>query len=218
MSHELRTPLNAIGGYTQLLEMGVHGPVTDDQRTALNRIARAQVHLLRLINDVLNLSRIEAGRVDYRISDVSLADMVTTVLPLVEPQLAAKGIKSRMVLDETPIVRTDREKLEQITLNLLTNATKFTPAGGSITVRVRNDPDLVRRVCLDIEDTGIGIPPEKQAEIFEPFVQVHSDRRIEGSGLGLAISRELARGMEADLTVKSVPGEGSVFTVLLPLG
>ena len=218
MSHELRTPLNAIGGYTQLLEMGVHGPVTDDQLTALGRISRAQVHLLRLINDVLNLSRIEAGRVDYKITDVPLADVVTTVLPMVEPQLAAKGVTSHMILDETPIVRADREKLEQITLNLLTNATKFTPSGGRVTVRVRYDPVIDGRVCLDVEDTGIGISTEKQAEIFEPFVQVHADRRVEGSGLGLAISRELARGMEADLTVKSVPGEGSVFTVLLPLG
>ncbi|HJP59698.1 MAG TPA: ATP-binding protein [Gemmatimonadaceae bacterium] len=218
MSHELRTPLNAIGGYTQLLEMGVHGPVTEDQLTALDRIRRAQVHLLRLINDVLNLSRIEAGRVDYKITDVPLADVVTTVLPMVEPQLAAKGVASRMVLDGEPIVRADREKLEQITLNLLTNATKFTPAGGSVTVRVRNDTATERKVCLDVEDTGVGISPEKQAEIFEPFVQVHADRRSEGSGLGLAISRELARGMDSDLTVKSVPGQGSVFTVVLPLG
>ena len=218
MSHELRTPLNAIGGYTQLLEMGVHGPVTEEQLTALGRISRAQLHLLRLINDVLNLSRIEAGRVDYKITAVPLADVVTTVLPMVEPQLAAKGVTSHMVLDERPVVRADREKLEQITLNLLTNATKFTPAGGRVTVRVRHDPVIERRVCLDVEDTGVGISPDKQAEIFEPFVQVNADSRTEGSGLGLAISRELARGMDAELTVKSVPGEGSVFTVLLPVG
>lgn len=217
MSHELRTPLNAIGGYTQLIEMGVHGPVTEEQRTALDRIGRSQLHLLRLINDVLNLSRIEAGRVDYRIVDVPLAEVVRTVLPMVEPQLAAKGIISRTVLDQAPVVHSDREKLEQITLNLLTNAAKFTPAGGSVTVRVRSDSSAERRVCLDVEDSGIGIPPEMQAEIFEPFVQVSADNRAEGSGLGLAISRELARGMDADLTVKSVPGQGSVFTVLLPL-
>ena len=216
MSHELRTPLNAIGGYTQLIEMGVHGPVTEEQRTALGRIGRSQLHLLRLINDVLNLSRIEAGRLDYRIVDVPLAEVVRTVLPMVEPQLAAKGITSRMVLDQAPVVRSDREKLEQITLNLLTNAAKFTPAGGNVTVRVRGDASVDRWVCLDVEDTGIGIPPEMQTEIFEPFVQVSADNRAEGSGLGLAISRELARGMDADLTVKSVPGQGSVFTVLLP--
>ena len=217
MSHELRTPLNAIGGYTQLIEMGVHGPLTEEQRIALDRIRRAQMHLLRLINDVLNLSRIEAGRVDYRIVEVPLVEVVKTVLPMVEPQLTAKAITSRTVLDEEPVVRADREKLEQITLNLLNNAAKFTPESGSITVRVRNDPTDKRRVLLDIEDTGIGIPPEMQKDIFEPFVQAHTDRRKEGSGLGLAISRELARGMDADLTVQSVPGEGSTFTVLLPL-
>jgi PAS domain S-box-containing protein len=218
MSHELRTPLNAIGGYTQLIEMGVHGPVTEEQRTALDRIRRSQQHLLRLINDVLNLSRIEAGRVEYSIVEVPLAEVVRTVLPMVEPQLAAKGITSRTVLDQAPVVRADREKLEQITLNLLTNAAKFTPAGGSVTVRVRSDAGLEHKVCLDVEDTGIGIPPEMQAEIFEPFIQVSADNRSEGSGLGLAISRELARGMDADLTVRSITGQGSVFTVLLPLG
>ena len=217
MSHELRTPLNAIGGYTQLIEMGVHGPLTDDQRTALDRISRSQKHLLRLINDVLSLSRIEAGRIDYRITDVSVDEVVKTVLPMVEPQLAAKKITSRTVVDEVPTVRADREKLEQITLNLLTNAAKFTPPGGTVTARIRNDP-AERRVCLDVEDTGIGISAEMQKDIFEPFVQAQTDNRKEGSGLGLAISRELARGMDADLTVKSVPGQGSVFTVLLPAG
>ena len=217
MSHELRTPLNAIGGYTQLIEMGVHGPLTEEQRIALDRIRRAQMHLLRLINDVLNLARIEAGRVEYKIAEVPLVEVVKTVLPLVEPQMAAKAITPRTVLDQEPLVRADREKLEQITLNLLTNAAKFTPESGSITVRVRNDPTDHRRVLLDIEDTGIGISPEMQKDIFEPFVQAHTDRRKEGSGLGLAISRELARGMDADLTVQSVPGEGSTFTVLLPL-
>ena len=217
MSHELRTPLNAIGGYTQLIEMGVHGPFTEGQKTALDRIARSQKHLLRLINDVLNLSRIEAGRVDYRITDVPLAEVVKTVLPMVEPQLAAKQITSSTVVDQEPIVRADREKLEQITLNLLTNAAKFTPESGSITVRVRSDPSGERRVLLDVADTGIGISPEMQKAIFEPFVQAQTDNRKEGSGLGLAISRELARGMDAELTVKSVPGEGSTFTVSLPL-
>jgi PAS domain S-box-containing protein len=217
MSHELRTPLNAIGGYTQLIEMGVHGPVTEEQRIALDRIRRAQLHLMRLINDVLNLSRIEAGRVDYKIADVALVDVVKTVLPMVEPQLAAKSITSQTALDEAPVVRADREKLEQITLNLLNNAAKFTPESGRITVRVRKHPSDEHRVLLDIEDTGVGIAPEKQTAIFEPFVQAHSDRGTEGSGLGLAISRELARGMNAELSVTSAPGEGSTFTVSLPV-
>src|SRR5690349_959453 len=217
MSHELRTPLNAIGGYTQLIEMGVHGPVTDDQLKALDRISRGQKHLLRLINDVLNLSRIESGREEYRITEVPLREVVSAVLPMVEPQVAAKGITSRTVIDRPYVVRSDREKLEQIVLNLLTNATKFTPAGGGITVRVRQDVERERHICLDVEDTGIGISAEKQRDVFEPFVQVHADQKQEGSGLGLAISRELARGMDADLTVRSEPGKGSVFTVTLPV-
>jgi PAS domain S-box-containing protein len=216
MSHELRTPLNAIAGYVQLIEMGVHGPVTEDQLVALDRIRRSQLHLLRLINDVLNLARIEAGRVEYKIRSVSLADVVTTVMPMVEPQLAAKGVTSRALLDGAGLVRADREKLEQIVLNLLTNAAKFTQSGGTVTVRVRNDCGIPDRTCLEVEDTGIGIPEELQAGIFEPFVQVDTDNRKEGSGLGLAISRDLARGMGADLIVKSVPKKGSIFTVILP--
>ena len=216
MSHELRTPLNAIAGYVQLIEMGVHGPVTEEQVVALDRIRRSQLHLLRLINDVLNLARIEAGRVEYQIRSISLADVVTTVIPMVEPQLAAKGVTSRALLDGAGLVRADREKLEQIVLNLLTNAAKFTQSGGMVTVRVRNDCGIPGRTCLDVEDTGIGIPEELQAGIFEPFVQVDTDNRKEGSGLGLAISRDLARGMGADLVLKSVPNKGSTFTVILP--
>jgi signal transduction histidine kinase len=216
MSHELRTPLNAIAGYVQLIEMGVHGPVTEDQLVALDRIRRSQLHLLRLINDVLNLARIEAGRVEYKIRSVSLAEVVTSVMPMVEPQLAAKGVTSRALLDGAGLVRADREKLEQIVLNLLTNAAKFTQSGGTVTVRVRNDCGIPDRTCLEVEDTGIGIPDELQAGIFEPFVQVDTDNRKEGSGLGLAISRDLARGMGADLIVKSVPKKGSIFTVILP--
>jgi len=216
MSHELRTPLNAIAGYVQLIEMGVHGPVTEDQLVALDRIHRSQLHLLRLINDVLNLARIEAGRVDYKIRSIALADVVATVMPMVEPQLAAKGVTSLALLDGAGLVRADREKLEQIVLNLLTNAAKFTQRGGTVTVRVRKDCGIPDRTCLDVEDTGIGIPEELQAGIFEPFVQVDTDNRKEGSGLGLAISRDLARGMGADLIVKSVPNKGSVFTVILP--
>ena len=216
MSHELRTPLNAIAGYVQLIEMGVHGPVTEDQLVALDRIRRSQLHLLRLINDVLNLARIEAGRVEYQIRTISLADVVTTVMPMVEPQLAAKGVTSQALLDGAGLVKADREKLEQIVLNLLTNAAKFTQRGGTVTVSVRNDCGIPDRTCLDVEDTGIGIPEELQASIFEPFVQVDTDNRKEGSGLGLAISRDLARGMGADLIVKSIPKKGSIFTVILP--
>ena len=218
MSHELRTPLNAIGGYAQLLELELHGPITDAQREALDRIVRSQRLLLRLINDVLNLARIEAGRVNYEFADLSLADVVGSVMPMIEPQLDAKGISREVAIAPELIVRADREKVEQIVLNLLTNAVKFTTDAGRVKITAesrREDPDWVH---LHVEDTGLGITPEMQAKIFEPFVQVDVGhvRRAEGTGLGLTISRDLARGMGGDLTVESSPGVGSTFTLSLP--
>jgi signal transduction histidine kinase len=215
MSHELRTPLNAIAGYVQLLEMGIHGPVTPEQLNALDRIERSQRHLLRLINDVLNLARIESGRVDYALEDVPLAEVVATVMPMVEPQLDAREIGWRVDVDPALVVRADREKVQQIVLNLLGNAVKFTQPGGRVLV----DADAENgRARLHVHDTGIGIPADKLGSMFEPFVQVDVSRtrRAEGSGLGLAISRDLARGMAGDLSVRSVEGRGSTFTLTLP--
>ncbi len=219
MSHELRTPLNAISGYTQILEMGIHGPVTDAQRETLGRIDRSQRHLLRLINDVLNLARIEAGHVDYVIENVPVRELVAGVAPMIEPQLDQKGMTFEIDLAPDLVVRVDREKGEQILLNLLSNAVKFTSSGGRVTVdaiRAVNFPD---RLCLRVTDTGIGIPQDKLEAVFQPFIQVDvtRTRAAEGSGLGLAISRDLARGMDGDLTVESTVGEGSTFTLLLPL-
>ncbi len=218
MSHELRTPLNAIGGYAQLLELELHGPITAAQREALDRIVRSQRLLLRLVNDVLNLARVESGRVDYRFADLALAEIVTAVMPMIEPQLDAKQISREITIAPDLMVRADREKVEQIVLNLLTNALKFTPIGGRVTVSAesrREDPDWVH---LHVQDTGIGIAPEMQAKIFEPFVQVDTGhvRRVEGTGLGLTISRDLARGMGGNLSLASTPGAGSTFTLSLP--
>jgi PAS domain S-box-containing protein len=217
ISHELRTPLNAIGGYVQLMEMEVQGPITDAQRQSLDRITRSHRHLLRLVNDVLDLSRIEAGRMEYRIEEIELPIVVSSVLPMVEPQLAQAGLTLDTSIDAAPRARADREKTQQILINLLTNAVKFTPAGGRVAVRTRRDASD-RLVLVDVSDTGIGIPAEKLASVFEPFVQVKSEqsRRAEGTGLGLAISRDLARGMGGDLTVSSRPGAGSTFTLHLP--
>ena len=216
MSHELRTPLNAIGGYAQLLELGVHGPITDQQRVALERIQRAQRHLLRLINNVFNLARIEAGRVEYTMEDVEIDELVRNVLPMVEPQMATGGLRSVTAVPAGLRVRADREKVQQILINLLTNAVKFTPAGGTITVTAEAAGD--DRVLINVIDTGIGIPADKLASVFEPFIQVDAShtRRTEGSGLGLAISRDLARGMGGDLTARSEEGKGSTFVLTLP--
>ncbi|HKP77160.1 MAG TPA: ATP-binding protein [Longimicrobiaceae bacterium] len=215
MSHELRTPLNAIGGYVQLLEMGIHGPVTDAQREALGRVERSQKHLLRLINDVLNLARIESGRVEYVLEPVDLAALMADVATMVEPQIGAKGLGLDVNVPAGVVARADREKVQQVVINLLSNALKFTPAGGRVRVDASRDG---RVVCLAVADTGIGIPPEKQASVFDPFVQVDMSRtrRSEGSGLGLAISRDLARGMGGDLALASAEGQGSTFTLSLP--
>ena len=217
MSHELRTPLNAIAGYVQLLEMGIHGPVTDPQREALDRILRSQRHLLRLINDVLNLARIEAGRVEYHLEDVVLADVVGTVMPMLEPQMDAKRLAFTSDVSRTLVVRADRDKTQQILINLLTNAVKFTPAGGAIAIDAATRAGRAGRIFLRVTDTGSGIAPEQLERVFERFVQVDTShtRRNEGSGLGLAISRDLARGMGGDLRARSELGRGSVFTLEL---
>jgi signal transduction histidine kinase len=221
MSHEMRTPLNAIAGYVELLEMGLRGPINEEQRSDLERIRRSEQHLLGLINDVLDLARIEAGRLDLVIEDVSVHDVMAVVGELVEPQWRAKGLSCEWVpCERTLRVRADRDRVHQILLNLLANAVKFTEPGGRIHVScVASDDDAHGdQVRLMVRDTGRGIPEEHLQAIFLPFVQV--DRRLnkptEGTGLGLAISRDLARAMNGDLTVESEIGVGSTFIVSLP--
>jgi PAS domain S-box-containing protein len=220
MSHELRTPLNAIGGYVQLLEMGVHGPITPAQAEALGRVTRSQQHLLRLINDILNLARIESGRIDYDLQTISLNDIVMATLPMIEPQIAARGLRYDVDVPLGLKAAADREKLEQILLNLLSNATKFTHEGGSLRIEGALAPDREDLVELRVSDTGVGIPADRLELVFEPFMQVESSHaaRVEGTGLGLSISRDLARGMGGDLTAESTLGIGSTFTIRLRRG
>ena len=231
MSHELRTPLNAIAGHAQLLELGVHGDLTDAQRDALARIQRSEQHLLALINDVLNFAKLEAGRVEYRIQDVSLTDSVAEVVAMVEPQLGAKGIGVDVDVARDLVVRADRDKVEQVLLNLLSNAVKFTGTGGRVRIDAPRraasgagrDGDgaghdtLADVIFLRVTDTGVGVPREKQSVIFEPFIQLQRNlkRPTEGTGLGLAISRDLAHGMGGDLRVRSTVGRGARFTLTL---
>jgi PAS domain S-box-containing protein len=216
MSHELRTPLNAIGGYTELIEMGLVGTVTEQQQQYLERIRRSQQHLLSIITDLLNFSRIEAGQIAYDIGPVPIGSVIETVLPLVGPQAAAKGLtfERRPCTPET-VASADRAKVEQVLLNLLSNAVKFTPSGGRITIACALTAD---RATLVVSDTGIGIPAEKLEAIFDPFVQLGRSLTAtqEGTGLGLAISRDLARAMGGDLSAASSDGEGSSFTLVLP--
>jgi signal transduction histidine kinase len=220
MSHELRTPLNAIAGHVQLIELGIYGAVTEEQRAALDRIDRSQRHLLGLINDILNLARIEAGRVEYRITTVSVNDLLSDVSPMIEPQIRARSLEYRVELPTPEIaVEADREKVEQIVLNLLSNAVKFTHPGGRIEVSCGTHEDRPGLAFIRVTDTGIGIAEDKLASIFEPFVQVNAShsRSAEGTGLGLAISRDLAVGMGGGLDVRSSVGKGSSFTLSLPL-
>jgi PAS domain S-box-containing protein len=218
MSHELRTPLNAIAGYVDLIEIGVGGPVTEKQRVYLGRIRSSQQHLLGIISDLLNYSRIEAGQMTYNLGSVPVHSLVDAVLPLVEPQAAAKKLRvEHGPCPAEPVALADRIKAEQIVLNLLSNAVKFTPAGGSISVTCGASGD---NVTIAVCDTGPGIPAEKQTAIFEPFVQLGRSLNSphEGTGLGLAISRDLARAMGGELNVESTVGEGSIFTLSLPVG
>ncbi|HUQ81619.1 MAG TPA: ATP-binding protein [Gemmatimonadaceae bacterium] len=221
MSHELRTPLNAIAGHAQLLTMGLRGPLNDEQRDALARIDRSQRHLLGLINDILNLSRIEAGQMHYELAEVSLTDALAEVAPMIESQIAAKQLAFDVAdLSHLPPVCVDREKLQQILLNLLSNAVKFTESGGRVSVEAVGHAHDAGTVLVTVSDTGRGIPADKLDFIFEPFTQVDAShsRLGQGTGLGLAISRDLARGMGGDLTVRSELGAGSSFTLSLVVG
>lgn len=216
MSHELRTPLNAIAGYTELLEMGIRGPVTPEQHTDLERIRRSQRHLLSLINDVLNFAKLEAGRVEFDTRPVEMREVLRDVEALILPQLREKDLNYVDGSDCQGLAAlADPERVRQILINLLSNAIKFTPSGSEIRVACRADAS---HVLTTIADHGVGIPADRLDDIFEPFVQVESSlaARHEGTGLGLAISRDLARAMGGDLSVQSRPGLGSAFTLSLP--
>lgn len=217
MSHELRTPLNAIGGYAQLMEEGISGPITEMQREYLKRVRRSQEHLEALINDVLDFAKLEAGRLDFEIVEFALEDALSAVIALVEPQAGAKQLRFEYRGGDPAIrVRADRDKVLQVVLNLVSNAVKFTAAGGRITMDWLSRPGQAH---IRVSDTGAGLPPEKLGTVFEPFVQaarnVHGASH--GTGLGLTISRDLARRMGGDLTVVSEVGVGSTFTLTLPL-
>jgi signal transduction histidine kinase len=216
MSHELRTPLNAIGGYVDLMDMEIQGPVNAAQRHGLERISTNQRHLLSLINDILAFARLEAGHIEFQIDRINAAAMLESMDPLVAPLAQAEGIAfSIQECDPELYLYADDERVRQVLLNLVGNAIKFTEVGGWVTLSCSAVEGGVEIV---VRDNGIGIPPEKQDKIFDPFTQAH--RRLDhpqtGVGLGLAISRDLARGMGGELTVESKPGTGSTFTLRLP--
>jgi signal transduction histidine kinase len=216
MSHELRTPLNAIGGYVDIMEAGIRGPVTPEQRTDLGRIKRSQRHLLGVIENVLGYLKLGSGRVAYEIGEVSVDDVVSSVEEITKPLIESKGLRYRRQAPATSLVaRGDHAKVQQIVLNLFSNAIKFTPEGGQVEVEWNTDESKIR---IRVSDTGIGIPPDHLHSVFEPFMQLASPlaRSSGGTGLGLSISRDFARGMGGQLLVESEPGRGSAFTLVLP--
>lgn len=217
MSHEFRTPLNAILGYTHMLLNGVSGPVVEAQRKSLSRIDSNSRHLLALINDILDITRIEAGRMPLTLTTFRAGELVEEVLAELEPIVKRSALTVAVEIPRTvPAIRSDRQKVKQIVLNLLSNALKFTPAG-SVTVSVSHDA-RARQVAIEVADTGVGIPPEDQKKVFEDFRQLDNSpaRGYGGTGLGLSICRRLAQTLDGTIELRSTPGQGSTFFLRLP--
>lgn len=229
VSHEIRTPINAVMGYAELLEMGLGGPLAEKQAEYVGRIQGSSRHLLSLVNDVLDLSKIEAGEMAVRSEALPLRATADRAMEQVEPQARGKaiGLSLEWSCPDDDMYVGDEDRVSQVLVNLLSNAVKFTQPGGSVTVTCSSSaqapPTLADAgdrmwVTVEVADTGIGIPPDKLEAVFEPFMQVDAGhtRREGGTGLGLAISRRLSRLMGGELTVESAPGQGSRFTLWLP--
>jgi signal transduction histidine kinase len=217
VSHELRTPLNAIMGYTHLLLEGVSGEITRPQQDKLARIDANARHLLAVINDLLDISRIESGKMPVQMERVLLPELIDEVMTEVEPVIAGTRLEvTRELAPVLPEITTDRQKVKQIVLNLLSNALKFTPQG-SVAIRLHHDGEA-DEILIAVSDTGIGIAEENQKTIFEAFQQANSSyaRRQGGTGLGLTICRRLAHLLDGRINLVSRLGEGSTFTLFLP--
>jgi signal transduction histidine kinase len=217
VSHELRTPLNAILGYCNMLVQGVNGKMSQAQRRSLVRIDSNGRHLLEVINEILDITRIEAGRMPLHVSKVRVQELVDEVLAELEPIITRSRLPVLAELPPSlPVLDTDRQKVKQIVLNLLSNALKFTPQG-SIRLTTRYNARL-KELQISVQDTGIGIAPENQERVFEDFQQVDSSptRPYGGTGLGLSICRRLADMLHGRITLESTLGVGSTFTLHLP--
>jgi PAS domain S-box-containing protein len=215
MSHELRTPLNSIIGFTGILRQGLAGPMNDEQKKQLGMVHSSARHLLGLINDLLDLSRIESGKMELFAEDFAVTDLIGEIAQSLAPQVQQKHLRFETSIDQPDLrMRTDRKKCFQILLNLANNAVKFTEAG-RVAVKVSSTPDTIQ---FDVTDTGIGIKDENLSHLFEAFRQVDgSARRVyEGTGLGLYLSKQLAKMLGGTITVESEFGMGSRFTLVLP--
>ncbi|MGA7925375.1 MAG: response regulator, partial [Candidatus Sulfotelmatobacter sp.] len=217
MSHELRTPLNAIVGFSDLLADGTPGQLNDKQKRFVDHIKQGSAHLLQLINDILDLSKIEAGQLDLHCEDFQVSDALPEVLSTIRPLAMAKNIQVQQTLRSEASVHADRVRFKQILYNLMSNAVKFTPKDGRISLECSEDGS---QVSLSVADTGIGIRPEDQRVIFEEFRQVEgtSEPSHQGTGLGLAITKRLVEQQGGAISVQSELGKGSRFTFTLPAG
>jgi signal transduction histidine kinase len=215
MSHELRTPLNAIIGYTQMAVDGIYGPLTPKQNDRLVRVVANGYNLLALINDLLDISKIEAGRLTLISKRVDTPALIQSVSSTLQPLAEKKGLSLAFECDDAPPIYADETRARQILTNIGANAIKFTPKGG-VTIRTQKDGKYLR---FSIIDTGIGIPAEALSTIFEEFRQVDGGftRQYEGTGLGLTIARRLVEMQRGQITVESIIGVGSTFHVMLPL-
>jgi signal transduction histidine kinase len=216
MSHELRTPLNAIIGFSEVLSERMFGDLNEKQDEYLKDIHASGQHLLSLINDILDLSKIEAGRMELEQTDFDLPTAIDNALTLVRERAARRGVALHTTVDERlGQVQADERKIRQVLLNLLSNAIKFTPAGGRIEVVAKL---MNGSIEVSVSDTGVGIAPEDQEAVFEEFRQVGTaDKKVEGTGLGLALSRKFIELHGGKIWVKSQVGEGSTFTFTIPV-
>jgi signal transduction histidine kinase len=215
MSHELRTPLNSINGFSDVLLTGIGGTLTEKQREYLTDIRGSGEHLLALVNDVLDLSKVEAGKMELQPVEFDLREAIESVHRVVAPLAQQKGQRLELNVGEGGTVRLDQGRFRQVLLNVLSNAVKYTPNGGSVTTDVRRSDGSVE---IAVRDTGVGIAMADQARVFEDFTRIESGyaRTQQGTGLGLALARRLVRLMGGDITLDSEPGRGSTFTITIP--
>jgi signal transduction histidine kinase len=216
ISHELRTPLTSINGYVALLLEGEAGPLAEEQREFLTIVRKNADRLMGLVNELLDLSRIEAGKVELNRARLDLGPLIRDVASSLRLQIEAKGQQLELDLaDDLPSVWADPDRVTQILTNLVSNAHKYTPAGGSIFVRARGQDGRVR---VEVRDTGIGLAPDEQAQLFTRFFRARNKatREVGGTGLGLAITRSLIELHGGEISVTSAPGQGSTFCCTLP--
>jgi signal transduction histidine kinase len=216
MSHELRTPLNAIIGFSEVLYERMFGEINEKQSEYIRDILESGQHLLSLINDILDLSKIEAGRMELELSEFDLPSIIENTLTLVRERAGRRGITLERTIDERlRSIRADERKVKQVLLNLLSNALKFTPEGGKIDVQATVNDGVAE---ISVIDTGVGIAPKDQETVFEEFRQVGTtSKKVEGTGLGLAISRKFVELHGGKIWVRSEVGKGSTFAFTLPL-